>query len=124
MSNVVTTPKFKITINEDLTSKIEAAQSLADTRRAVLQQYMDSHALDPDDAAVTSPVLTKYEERASQAATDFSRAKRELEETYFDKVKDQPNIINWSLNYSDCVVTVTMRQGHTLTGIGVEVVNA
>ena len=90
-----------ITIPEELRTKVQRANVERDSRRDILLYIMQNNIEIPEER------MQKYQKEYDEKFLEFEQAKDIVEKEYVMPATDK-KALNWSLNYSDCVVSITL----------------
>lgn len=90
----------KIVIDEGLCQEIEKLHYSYKALEQVVTSYLDQHALDVDDSAVSNPVFVTFQKRLTEAFMEYESKKLEMVKQY--GIADS----GWSLDFAYHEVTV------------------
>ncbi len=91
----------KITIPEELRTCTQRANVERDARRDILLYIMQN------DVNIPQERIDRYQKEYDEKYLAFEQAKSIIEKNYVMPATDG-KALNWSLNYSDCVVSITL----------------
>ena len=90
-----------ITIPEELRTLAQKANVERDARRDILLYIMQNNVNIPQEQ------IEKYQKEYDEKFFAFEQAKSRIEKEYVMPATDG-KALNWSLNYSNCVVSITL----------------
>lgn len=93
-----------ITIPEEIRDMVQKANVERDSRRDILT-YIMSHP----DIDIPEERFTRYQKEYDEKYLAFEQAKGIIEKEYVVPATDG-KASNWSLDYSSCVVTITINE--------------
>ena len=90
-----------ITVPEEIRDLAQKANVERDARRDILLYIMQNNIDIPEER------ITRYQKEYDEKYLAFEKAKSVIEKDYVKPATDG-KALNWSLNYSDCVVSITL----------------
>lgn len=100
--------EIKITIPEDVVNDIQVKDFTYNAAKDVIAGLIESHSVDLDDRIIGSPVFVGYQQKMIDAKTEFEKSKDDMINQFVkDDIKD--SIVNWNLNYSQCMLILTVK---------------
>lgn len=96
--------KQTILVNEDMVNEIQMKDATEQSMKSTIAAYLETHALDETDKALSSPVFVSYQKKAAEAGIEFRKAKDAMIADLFS-AEERARGINWSLDYDSCTLT-------------------
>lgn len=90
----------KIVVDEELCREIEKLHYTYKALEQVVTVYLDQHALDVDDSAVSNPTFNAFQNRLVDAFEKYEAKKLEMAQRY------GVGASGWSLDFSEHELTV------------------
>ena len=90
-----------ITIPEEIRDKAQKANVERDSRRDILLYIMENNLNIPEER------INRYQQEYDAKYLEFEQAKSVIEKEYVMPITEG-KALNWSLDYSTCIVSITL----------------
>lgn len=90
-----------ITIPEEIRDKAQKANVERDSRRDILLYIMENNLNIPEER------INHYQQEYDEKYLEFEQAKSVIEKEYVMPITEG-KALNWSLDYSTCIVSITL----------------
>lgn len=97
-----------IDIPEEVINETQRAGFEVDSRRGVIDRYLEKHMNDEDESAINSKPFVHFMSLLAEAEAHFELAKSVIENDYVPEFL-KGHDYEWFVDYSNCTMTVTVK---------------
>lgn len=100
--------KLVVTVGQELVNYIERLSYEEASYKDIILTMLENHKNDADGSSIDNPVFKAYQDKYSNAKTEYELAKSKITAEYIPECLREHQC-DWNLDYSTCKLTITVK---------------